>query len=146
MYQKILVPLDLSKRAEAILPHVEQLAWRYDAKVVFLHVVEPETIFFGSEIPTRQNYFGELTPKMAIAETYLAEIKGRFQQKSIKAKYLIVGGSVPELILSTAENEAVDLVAIASHGRSGFSRVFYGSVAASVLHRIDRPLLLIRSR
>ncbi|MBU4426139.1 MAG: universal stress protein, partial [Proteobacteria bacterium] len=40
----------------------------------------------------------------------------------------------------------VDLIAIASHGRSGLSRVFYGSVAAGILNRADRPLLLIRSR
>jgi nucleotide-binding universal stress UspA family protein len=41
--------------------------------------------------------------------------------------------------------EEADLIAMASHGRSGLSRVFYGSVAAGVLHRVDRPLLLIRS-
>jgi nucleotide-binding universal stress UspA family protein len=35
---------------------------------------------------------------------------------------------------------------MASHGRGGLYRVFYGSVAAGVLHRIDRPLLLVRTR
>jgi nucleotide-binding universal stress UspA family protein len=35
---------------------------------------------------------------------------------------------------------------MASHGRTGAARVFYGSVAAGVLHRVDRPLLIIRSR
>jgi nucleotide-binding universal stress UspA family protein len=44
-----------------------------------------------------------------------------------------------------AQSEGVDLVAMASHGRSGLRRVFYGSVAAGVLNRIDRSLLLIRS-
>lgn len=48
MYKTILVPLDGSKRAEAILPHVEELAWRYDAKVVFLRVSE-EPIVLGSD-------------------------------------------------------------------------------------------------
>ena len=45
-----------------------------------------------------------------------------------------------------AQEHAVDLIAMASHGRGGLSRVFYGSVAAGILQRIDRPLLLIRAR
>ena len=51
-----------------------------------------------------------------------------------------------EAITETAEREGADLIAMASHGRSGLSQVFYGSVAAGVLRRIDRPLLLICSR
>jgi len=55
----------------------------------------------------------------------------------------VVQGPVAEAIINAAESEGVDLIALASHGRSGLSRVFYGSVAAGVLHRIDQPLLLI---
>jgi nucleotide-binding universal stress UspA family protein len=59
---------------------------------------------------------------------------------------VVVAGSVVEAILREAEEEKVDLIAMSSHGRSGMSRVFYGSVAAGLLHRVDRPLLIIRSR
>jgi nucleotide-binding universal stress UspA family protein len=48
-------------------------------------------------------------------------------------------------ILAVADRENVDLVAMASHGRSGLGRVFYGSVAAGVLHATNRPLLLVRA-
>jgi nucleotide-binding universal stress UspA family protein len=48
--------------------------------------------------------------------------------------------------LHAADDEDADLICMGSHGRSGLSRVFYGSVAAGVLHRVDRPLLLIRSQ
>ena len=41
--------------------------------------------------------------------------------------------------------EDADLIAMASHGRTGLARVFYGSVATGVLHKVDRPLLLIRA-
>jgi nucleotide-binding universal stress UspA family protein len=51
-----------------------------------------------------------------------------------------------EAITKTAELEGADLIAMASHGRTGLSQVFYGSVAAGVLHRANRPLLLVRSR
>jgi nucleotide-binding universal stress UspA family protein len=57
-----------------------------------------------------------------------------------------VHGPVVEAILTTAECEKVDLIAMASHGRTGLAQVFYGSVAAGVLNRIDRPLLLVRSQ
>jgi len=146
MYRNILVPLDLSRRAEAILPHVEQLAQRYNAKVIFLHVVQPDKIFLGPEVPSQRHYFEELNRKMKTAEAYLAELKEQFQQKGIHTQEMILSGAITEMILTTAENQAVDLIAIASHGWGGLSRVFYGSVAASVLHKIDRPLLLIRSR
>ena len=54
-------------------------------------------------------------------------------------------GPVVEAIIKAAEREKTDLMAFAGHGRNGLYRVFYGSVAAGILHRIDRPLLLIRS-
>ena len=55
-------------------------------------------------------------------------------------------GLVVKTIIDAAKRENADLVAMASHGRSGLSRAFYGSVAAGVLQGIDRPLLIIRSR
>jgi len=51
-----------------------------------------------------------------------------------------------ETIISVAQRENADLIAIASHGRSGLSRVFYGSVAAGIMQKIDRPILIIRAR
>ena len=53
---------------------------------------------------------------------------------------------VPVIICQTAEQENVDLIAMASHGRTAAARFFYGSVAAGVLNRIDRPLRMIRSK
>jgi len=48
-------------------------------------------------------------------------------------------------IMDAAQAEGADLIALSSHGRTGLPEVFYGSVAAGVLHRADRPLLLVRS-
>jgi nucleotide-binding universal stress UspA family protein len=52
---------------------------------------------------------------------------------------------VVETIILCAQRESADLIALASHGRGGLAGVFYGSVAAGLLHRVDRPLLIIRS-
>ena len=146
MYNTILVPLDGSKRAEAILRHVEELALRYDAKVSFLQVVEPPPPTVGLEgayMALYQQKFEQWTKQ---AESYLAGLQGEFREKGIEAQARVVHGPVVEAIIKAAEREDADLIAMASHGRSGLAQVFYGSVAAGVLHRADRPLLLIRSR
>ena len=80
------------------------------------------------------------------AESYLAALQGEYREKGIEVRMRVVYGSAVEAILHAAEREGADLIAMASHGRTGLSQVFYGSVAAGVLHRVDRPLLLVRSR
>ena len=146
MYKSILTPLDGSKRAESILKHVEELARRFDAKVVFLQVIEPNTFIVGSETAFYAQYKEDVEKKKKQSEVYLAGIKGEFREKGIESRERVVNGPVVDAIIAAAESENVDLIAIASHGRSGLSRVFYGSVAAGILNRADRPLLLIRSR
>ena len=145
MYKTILVPLDGSKRAEAILGHIEELSTFYHARVIFLQVVEPPPLIVGPEgdIALHQQEIERWTKQ---AESYLSTIQGEFQAKGINTKKHVINGPVVEAIIKVAEQEGADLIALASHGRSGLSQVFYGSVAAGILHRIDRPLLLIRSR
>ncbi len=146
MYNNILVPLDGSKRAEAILPHVEALAQRYDATVIFLQVVEPVPFIVGPEGAYMAQHQRELDRWKKQAESYLATLQGEFREKGVEARTHIAYGPVVEEIINAAEREGADLIAIASHGRNGLSQVFYGSVAAGVLHRVDRPLLLVRSQ
>ena len=68
------------------------------------------------------------------------------QSLGINSKIHVIYGPLLEGILNIAAQEDVDLIALASHGRGGLARVFYGSVAAGLLHRVDRPLLVLRSR
>ncbi len=77
---------------------------------------------------------------------YLTVCQTRFREKSIDARKFVEQGPVVETIISVAQRENVDLIAIASHGRTGLSRVFYGSVAAGLMQKIDRPILIVRSR
>ena len=145
VYHTILVPLDGSKRAEAILPHVEELARCLKATVVFLSVIEPIPMVVGPEaayVPVSQQGLEGERKEM---DSYLAALQGEFREKDIEASSYVVRGPIIGAIIDAAKEEQADLIAIASHGRTGLSRVFYGSVAAGVLHRIDRPLLLIRS-
>lgn len=145
MFQTILVPLDGSKRAEKILPYVEDLAFARDSRVVFLEVIEPADFMVGAydEMP----YYSEELAADALtkAQTYLDALTDDSCKKGLDAVALVKQGLVVQTILEVAEREKVDLIAMTSHGRTGLARVFYGSVAAGVLHQADRPLLLIRS-
>jgi nucleotide-binding universal stress UspA family protein len=145
MYKTILVPLDGSKRAEAILPHVEELAQRYDARVVFMRVLEPIPYVMGPEATPMTLREQELAQRRNDAQSYVEARKGEFREMGIEAKAEVLQGPVVQAITDAAEREDADLIAIASHGRSGLSQCFYGSVAAGVLHRVDRPLLVVRS-
>ncbi|MGD2165812.1 MAG: universal stress protein [Anaerolineae bacterium] len=145
MYDTILVPLDGSNRAEEILPHVEEIALRCEAKVVFFRVVEPIPYVSGPEgtpVTLREQ---ELEGRRKEAEDYLKARAGEFREIGVEAKTLVFQGPVVEAISNAAEREDADLIAIASHGRSGLSQCFFGSVAAGVLHRVERPLLVVRS-
>jgi nucleotide-binding universal stress UspA family protein len=145
MYNTILVPLDGSQRAEAILPHVESLAQHYGCKVIFLGVVEQKPIivpYAGLYPQFDEQEYMQLTDEI---EAYLAAQRGKFREKGMEAELQVGHGPIVEEIINFAEQKNADLIAMASHGRSGLSQVFYGSVAAGVLHRVNRPLLLIRS-
>ena len=146
MYKSILAPLDGSKRAERILPHVEELALRFGAKVIFIRVVEPLVSTIGIHGSSPEMYIDMVDDLYNEAKAYLTALKGEFREKGISVKTIVRKGTVVNNIISVSESEDVDLIAMASHGRTGLERVFYGSVAAGVLHQVDRPLLLIRAR
>ena len=149
MYNKILVPLDGSARAEDILPHVVELASKYQSTVILMRVVEIKIGYDGAEF---MSMAGGAELAMAIekdkisTETYLNDIKSRLQAKGIETKIRVAFGPVVDAIILGAQQEKADLIAMASHGRTGAACVFYGCVATGVLHRVDRPLLIIRTQ
>ena len=145
MYQTILVPLDGSKRAEAILSHVEGIAKSNDAKVFFLKVEEEPIMLERDEVIDIAKYHEVFDKQNELSQAYLDELKARFHEKDIHAVTQLAFGSVVKAILNTAAETGTDLIAMATHGLSGLARVSYGSVAAGVLQAADIPILLIRS-
>jgi nucleotide-binding universal stress UspA family protein len=146
MYQKILTPLDGSQRAEKILPYVEELAHKFGSQLILLQVVEPIVMPVSQYAGVPTYYAEDVERQMANAKNYLAGLQDEFHKKGIvEVQTFVESGPVVTCILNIAEQEQADLIAYASHGRTGLASVFYGSVAAGVLHQTDRPLLLIRS-
>jgi nucleotide-binding universal stress UspA family protein len=146
MYKKILVPLDGSKRAEAVLPHAEEMANRYGADIIFLRVEELFVMLEWDEVVDLAECHEKFDTRKKASESYLSQLKTKFRDKGIKTEARVVYGPVVKSILTEAEEMDVDIIVMASHGLSGLPRTFYGSVTAGVLQKIDRPLLIIRTR
>lgn len=150
MYKTILVPLDGSEVAEAILPHVEELAKLFGSTVILLQVMElPHLI----ALPKGEIYdaLPQLTPaevnqQLGQTRHYLDGLVARLDIDDISARPLVEYGPVVATILRVARQDEANLIAMASHGRGGLADVYYGSVAAGVLQRIDRPLLIVRAQ
>jgi nucleotide-binding universal stress UspA family protein len=146
MYTKILVPLDGSKLAECVLPHVEAIAKGCGLpEVVFVKVVEPST---GSD--SQWGIEQESIAKMdkehkAAAAQYLADVVKRAKWDGVKIKSQVIMGRAFEDIVKYANDNGVDLITIATHGRSGVSRWAWGSVADRVLRSTCVPTLMVRA-
>lgn len=144
MYERLLVPLDGSRAAEAILPFAEQVAGPLDAEVLLLLVVEPlsaaEAVAAAGVVAPDAFRIRE-----AEAREYLARVEGRLVAKGLRTRSAVrFGIPATEILVATAE-EGADLVAMATHGRSGLGRVLFGSVAEAVLRAAPVPVLLIRA-
>lgn len=140
MYQRILVPLDGSKRAEAILPQVESLARQCGARIILLEVLEPLTHYAATVVP--ELISAGATQRTAGVKQYVHELQANLQARGLTVEAIVKRGPIVETILDVARDEAVDLIALASHGYSGLSRLLHGSVAAEILHRARTPLLI----
>lgn len=146
MYKRILVPLDGSPRAERILPHVEELARACNSTVILLRIVDPVHAMLSSGSSRADVSYAELEKRTKKAKEYLEEQKEALEEKGIKAEIRVEQGTVVDSIIQAGAKEDARLIAIASHGYGGLARVFYGSVAAGLLQRIDRPIMIIRAR
>lgn len=138
MISKILVPLDGSLAAEAVLPYVERIAPATNASVLLLAAVDRPRDW-GADTG------GDLKGERHEAESYLRRLQGRLASASGSDVEIEVTDSEPAAaIISASEKHQPDLIAMTTHGRSGVARWVLGSVAAKVLHGTDRPMLVVR--
>lgn len=158
MYRRILVPLDGSDLAAAVLPHATELARILDAELILLQAV-PSLAQLAAQMTS--GYTGATglppvaNPYNLAAETHGAQTRAARDYLSATAKLLesdgprvrwetVEEGSPAQAILSRAENGQADLIAMSTHGRGGLGRLILGSVADEVLRNSTIPILLMR--
>jgi nucleotide-binding universal stress UspA family protein len=140
--RRILVGLDGSPLAETILAFVEMLATRLGAGVTLLHVVPvPEQV----EATAADTSVDRIVQRgTQLAEEYLRGPQRRLVAAGVDASLAVVTGVPAREIVRYAGRGEFDLVALATHGRSGLQQWIHGSVADQVLHATPIPLLLLR--
>jgi nucleotide-binding universal stress UspA family protein len=145
MYKRILVPLDGSERSESILPFVEEIAGPADTEVILLTVA---TLPAGLSVLKSGVVFpDEVEAVRAKAERALATIKGKLDTRGLRVRVLVTVAAASEVageICRVAREEHADLIAMSTHGRTGASRLVFGSVAEGVAKAAPLPLLMIR--
>lgn len=145
MYNKILIPLDGSDLAEQALAHGLAIAAHFNSQVYLVQVVmTPIAIAAPYDISYEYN---EKYRESALnaANQYLGSIASGVDQKLEKQIHTrVIEGSVVDSLLDYIEFNGIDLVVMATHGRSGVSRWVFGSVAERILKAASCPVFLIR--
>ncbi len=144
MYQKVLVPLDLSELAECSLNYVKKFAKEATiGEVILFNVVEIDPTW--DEMVTSIDIEAFRDTIKNRAESYLADIKSRLEAEGITVKTVLTEANKPaQAIADYAQQNGVDMIIIASHGYTGLKKLMFGSVALNVMYLARVPVLLIR--
>lgn len=150
MFEKILVCLDGSKLAEQIMSYAVEEALRFQSKLVLFQVV-PEPVAFSPGIPgtaaapiQTDAMLEEAKRASNEARDYLEKLATPLRERDMQVETVTLLGRAGETIVSYADKNNVNLITIATHGRSGLGRAVFGSVADYVLRESGLPILVIR--
>ena len=152
MDERIVVPLDGSKVGEAALPYVEDIVSKLSpevkAEVILLQVLAPASISTVSgRTPGDVSYtMQEMEATQEKAVEYLNQIGETLRSKGVTVTIKLAIGDAADHIVKVAEETKANLIAMSTHGRSGFSRWAFGSVTDKVLRREGRiPIAMVRA-
>ena len=138
----MLVPTDFSEPSKHALEYAFALAQTFGAKVSLLHVIEPPTYPAEGYAPTWGATLLEDLERSARVE--LANLLPGAEAAHVDVARLVVMGNPYREIVQTAEAEKVDLIVMATHGRTGLSHLVMGSVAERVVRTASCPVLTVR--
>lgn len=134
--QHILAALDFSSPSLDAAEYAIQLANHFGAKMTLLHVVEP--MYYSAELEPKWQ-------KLVHWRTQLDELAGLISSFGLAADTLLRGGVPADSIIAAAKGQSCDLIVMGTHGRRGWSRLRFGSVAEAVLREAPCPVLTVKS-
>ena len=140
MYRKMLVPLDGSELAENALKHAEILVGTNNVKeAIFLIVIDSSAdLLLNLETSIKERIEREV-------KDYLDSVADTFRKRGVITNSVVLHGNVAETILQHAQQNGVEIIVMSTHGRSGVSRFFAGSVAEKVMRYSTIPVLIVPS-
>lgn len=139
MFERILVPLDGSKEAEAVFRPLRQLFRRRDAEVILVEAID---VLKLASLDTPASILPGMESEAA---SYLDGVRTRLEGEGLRVRSQVVQGDPARALLQAAADERATMIALATHGRSGFVRLMLGSVTEEVLRRSPVPVLAWRT-
>lgn len=141
-YKKIVVPLDGSDFARHVIPDACDIARANNSEIILVHVLRPTT--WEMVDPGAQAGRGASMAR-AEMEAHLRAVKGELEGENLTVRaVLLEGASVVETICAFCEQESADVIIMSTHGRTGLSRLLFGSVARELMECSQIPVMLIQ--
>lgn len=140
MYKRILVAVEHSAADRTILEHIRPLARMCQAELLLVHVADGWAARAYDELKLRDS------PEMQADRAYLAQLQAELTAEGFVAATRLAKGDPAAEIIRLARAEAVDLVAMATHGHRFFKDVLLGATVDKVRHELTMPVLLLKAK
>ena len=146
MFQRILVPLDGSERAERSIQVAAHMARKASGCVILVRIVETPVEYWSSlsQVPTASLVETAIESEIDESERYLATLAASPLLAGITVQTVTLFGQVAPSILSAANTYTADIIVISSHGYTGMKRWVMGSVAEKIARHATIPVLILR--
>ena len=147
-FKKILVPTDFSDASFCALKMAGEMAKHFDTEILIVNVHKPIPQLPKPRVEASETTFdisGYEKAIVAEARNNLVQLGTDYLGEQAHPKVIVREGEAAHEILDVAEQEQVDAIIIATHGRTGLSKIVFGSVAQRVVRRAKCPVLTIRS-
>lgn len=139
-HKRVLVALDGSEGGEAVMKLLMEIAGPLDMTIMLVHVLEP----IRPQAVDGTVVVDDIGARRRDAEDYLAPISAMLRSQGVDTSWAIRHGQAADEILAAAKESGANLIAMGTHGRTGFGRLLFGSVAETVLRRATVPVFLMR--
>lgn len=138
----VLVALDGSELAESVLPYVIDLASRLSLEILAVRVVPPIHAFWMDHLP--EELSEEQERAEAAAKEHLERTASSLSKRGLSVQWRLLAGHPATAIVELAREMPHDIVAVATHGRSGIARLAMGSVSEAIIRGTGDPVLVVR--
>jgi nucleotide-binding universal stress UspA family protein len=141
----ILLPTDFSDCGNYALAYAASLARKFSASIICVHVIEPIVPTVGYSGMTEPLPIADISEQLEdSAERELPKLAECEECSGLTVEELIVHGEAASEIVRVAQERNVDLIVIASHGRTGLGRILFGSTAEAVVRHASCPVLVVK--
>jgi len=150
---RIFVPLDGSEVAESVLKQLKEISRQFPKNkldIILARVCEIFSPPVGYPPPLSMSWEESIAYEkkrcMTICQDYLSRVQDKLNKSGVKTRTEVPEGNPAEVLIDFINKNSIDLVILSTHGRTGFSRWAFGSIAEKVLKGSESPVLLVRAK